>query len=102
MLFLIDMRKISNGNVAGIFLSQFAFTSTFELIVALILIYSCRLFEHQMGSRKFGAFVIYSWVVSLAMQLLFLELLSSIGLSIIPTSGPYFFVFALISFFYRK
>eukprot|EP01040_Poterioochromonas_malhamensis_P001368 gene1368-1449_t len=97
----LDIVKIGKGDFGRIFSSQFAFDSTTETIVALILIYSCRLFESQMGSRKFGAFVIFSWILSVLIQLLLLKLFQVIGLYLIPSPGPYFLVFAQLAFFYR-
>lgn len=98
----VDIVKIGKGDFGRIFSSQFAFDSTAETIVALILIYSCRLFESQMGSRKFGAFVIFSWILSVLLQLLLLKLFQVIGLYLIPSPGPYFLVFAQLAFFYSK
>ena len=79
-----------------LFTSQLVFRNKAQAIVGLILLYSCRDFERQMGSKKFGAFLSFSF---------FLSLLLLLPLGMIdycrPSPGPFFIIFSLLAFYYH-
>lgn len=97
----LDVDALIRGQAGRLLFSQFTFAYSAEVVVALILFYSCRMFERQMGSRKYAVFLLFTWVISLIVQLLIGFMTRSIGYTLVPTPGPYFFVFAQLAFFYR-
>jgi len=74
----------------------FFFSGTGETVTGMLLLYHFRLFERQMGSAKFAAFTLTTWV---AWALLYL-----VSFVLIPqraiTSGPYGLIFALLVQYY--
>ena len=56
----------------------------------------------QMGSRKFGNFMFLSWGMSTLGQVGLAATLSSIGLSVVPEPGPFFYIYSLLPFYYSK
>ncbi|KAL6059273.1 Rhomboid-like protein 20 [Balamuthia mandrillaris] len=81
-----------------LFTHKFFFSNPGELLLGLILIYYFRLFERQMGSSKFGAFVVLSTFISFLLELSYLVLFGRINSPYI--SGPYGFIFACVVLFY--
>jgi hypothetical protein len=79
-------------------MSVFAFSSTPELLFGIYLLYYFRVFERQIGSNKYSAFILFSIVVSLLTEVLAVVLLKD------PTnifaSGPYGLIFASFVPFY--
>ena len=53
-----------------------------------------------MGSRKFGNFMFLSWGLTTLSQVAFVATASSIGISLAPEPGPFFYIFSLIPFYY--
>ena len=53
---LFDYNRVLQGQVLRLLCSQFIFANTAQTFVGLSLMYVCRQFERQLGSRKFGAF----------------------------------------------
>lgn len=56
----------------------------------------------QMGSRKFGNFMFVSWGVATLGQIGLATALSTVGISIVPEPGPFFYIFSLLPFYYSK
>ena len=96
----LDLSNIYNGEVYRIALSPLFFLDTPQVIVGLILIYTLRQLERQMGSRKFGAFVLLSYVISLLAQVALIVTFSSVGYDIIPSPGPFYYIFSILPFFH--
>ena len=53
-----------------------------------------------MGSRKFGAFILLSYIISVFLQLAILIILSTVGINIAYTPGPFYYIYSLIPFYY--
>lgn len=68
----------------------------------MVLLYTCRQFERHMGSKKFGAFLVFTFFVSTLVSVGAAVTASSIGYYLIPSSGPFAFIFALLAFYYCK
>ncbi|CAN4109323.1 unnamed protein product [Withania somnifera] len=79
-------------------LSIFTFSSTPELVFGLYLLYYFRVFERQIGSNKYSVFLLFSFVVSLLLEVLALQLIKDPSLSIL--SGPYGLIFSSFVPFY--
>eukprot|EP01102_Stenamoeba_stenopodia_P018677 TRINITY_DN6898_c0_g1_i1.p1 TRINITY_DN6898_c0_g1~~TRINITY_DN6898_c0_g1_i1.p1 ORF type:complete len:298 (-),score=37.49 TRINITY_DN6898_c0_g1_i1:58-951(-) len=79
-----------------LFTNNLFFNTPGETLFGLILIYSFRLFERQMGTSKFGAFTLLCYIIS--------TLLHVGVLTLFPTrpivSGPYSFIFACLVLFH--
>ncbi|KAK4377887.1 hypothetical protein RND71_004183 [Anisodus tanguticus] len=73
-------------------ISAFTFSSTPELVFGLYLLYYFRVFERQIGSNKYSVFLLFSFVVSLLLEALALQLIKDPSLSIL--SGPYGLIFS--------
>uniref|UniRef100_A0A2P2MWB4 Peptidase S54 rhomboid domain-containing protein n=1 Tax=Rhizophora mucronata TaxID=61149 RepID=A0A2P2MWB4_RHIMU len=78
--------------------SVFAFSSTPELMFGLYLLYYFRVFERQIGSNKYSAFILFSVIVSLLFEILALALLRDPTATL--ASGPYGLIFASFVPFY--
>lgn len=85
-----------------VFTSHLPFSNSSQLIVGLILIYTLRLFERFMGSKKFGAFVFVSGAIATLSSLGLVSIASSLDLDLAPSPGPFFFIYSLLPLFYRK
>ncbi|KAJ8534141.1 hypothetical protein K7X08_007465 [Anisodus acutangulus] len=79
-------------------ISAFTFSSTPELVFGLYLLYYFRVFERQIGSNKYSVFLLFSFVVSLLLEALALQLIKDPSLSIL--SGPYGLIFSSFVPFY--
>jgi membrane associated rhomboid family serine protease len=88
---------VSKFQVWKLVTNHFVFSSPGELLFGLILIYYFRVFERQMGSSKFGAFVCISVALSTLLQVSFLTIFPSFEK---PVSGPYAIIFACFMLFY--
>eukprot|EP01041_Mallomonas_annulata_P011809 gene11809-24740_t len=97
----LDLRRIYQGELWRAFTCSFAFSSLPQLIIGLMLMYTFRQFERQFGSKKFGSLVFLSYCISTLLQIAFVVLASSSGYSIVPTSGPFFFIYCMIPLFYQ-
>lgn len=98
----LDLYKLGEGQLWRLLSSQIVFESTAEAIVGLMLIYTFRQFERQMGTRKFGFFVFLSLIISLFNLMTFQILLLSVDIHFVPASGPYFLIYAMLAIFYCK
>ncbi|CAN4118666.1 unnamed protein product [Withania somnifera] len=79
-------------------ISVFTFSSTPELVFGLYLLYYFRIFERQIGSNKYSVFLLFSFVVSLFLEVLALQLIKDPSFSIL--SGPYGLIFSSFVPFY--
>lgn len=102
LLCTLDVDRLLAGELWRLLTGHLIFPSTSQALFAVILFYSYRHFERQMGSRKYAAFLVFSWIVSSLLILAVAATAQSIGISFVPASGPYFFVFAQLAFYYRK
>lgn len=82
--------------------SFLVFQNGAQTIVGLILLYTCRQFERQMGSKKFGAFLVISLVISTLLSIALAVVAASIGFYLVPSSGPFPLVFALMTYYFCK
>jgi len=71
------------------------FTGAGELLFGFILIYTFRMFERHMGTRRFSMFILSSTTIYSLLQLAFYVILRGISLP----SGPYPFIFACMSLY---
>ena len=55
-----------------------------------------------MGSKKFGAFVFLSSVISTLSSLGLVSIAASMDFEIFPSPGPFFFIYSMLPLFYRK
>lgn len=111
-LLCLDVNRIciSKFEVWRFLTHQLPFSSTGELIVGSILLYSFRLFERQMGSRKFGSFVTVISMTSSIIEFCLLlaynaGTLKSKGLPselLLPMVGPYSLIYAMFSLYFLK
>eukprot|EP01095_Lingulamoeba_sp_RSL-Kostka_P001694 TRINITY_DN1247_c0_g1_i1.p1 TRINITY_DN1247_c0_g1~~TRINITY_DN1247_c0_g1_i1.p1 ORF type:complete len:373 (-),score=86.92 TRINITY_DN1247_c0_g1_i1:18-1136(-) len=79
-----------------LFTSNFCFTTMSEFFFGMMLLYTFRMFERQMGSGKFSVFFIFSIGISLMSKLAF----SYFGYN--QSSGPYGYIYAALVLFYAK
>ena len=96
-----DLRYLLRGELWRLITGQIVFKTMAQAFVAVILLYTYRQFERQLGLRKFGAFVVVSYATSVVMQLTVVVLCYAVGANIVPTSGPFFLLFALLPFYYN-
>jgi len=96
----LDMYRIMQGDWWRLFTSFFVFQNTAQAIVGLIILYSCRQFERQMGSRKFGAFLVFTMMLATLLSTAFVVVAASIGFHLVPSSGPFSLIFALTAYYY--
>jgi hypothetical protein len=72
-----------------------------QVFLSLILFYTYRFLERQMGSRKYGAFLFLSWFFVTISLVIIMVIANAMKSTFTPTCGPFFFVFAQLAFFYR-
>eukprot|EP01038_Epipyxis_sp_PR26KG_P016494 gene16494-22514_t len=96
----LDLPHLYRGELWRLISGQLIFQSLPQTVVGLILLYTCRQFERQMGIRKFGAFLFFSFLISTSILLAMIVTASSVGYEFIPSCGPYFIIFSLLSFYY--
>ncbi|PRP78619.1 hypothetical protein PROFUN_13472 [Planoprotostelium fungivorum] len=78
-----------------LFSHHIPFTGAGELLFGFILIYTFRMFERHMGTRKFGMFILASTGIYSSLQLALYVIAKSVSLP----SGPYPFIFACMSLY---
>jgi len=74
-----------------------------DMVTAMVMggmLYSLRLFERQMGSSKFGAFVFVGTALDVASRLAFLAIpgVGSKGVA----AGPFHIIFSLLPLYFRE
>jgi membrane associated rhomboid family serine protease len=96
-----DYTEIFSGHVSRLITSQLAFENMAQTIVGLMLLYSFRTIERQMGVKKFGAYVLFSYTISILLQLAVAVLVvSNFDVNFVPIPGPYFLIFSLLAIYY--
>jgi len=96
-----DLYKVIHGEIWRLITTHLVFRNPAQLIVGLMVLYSLRGFERQMGSKKFGAYLIYCLLASTVLSILFILILDVLmGLSFVPSSGPFFLIYSLMIFYY--
>jgi hypothetical protein len=98
-----DVVRISGGEYFRLLGCQMFFPSVPQAVVGAFLVYTLRQLERMMGTRKLGAFLFVSYVLTLVLQLAFVVVLQTLmgGRYMVPASGPYFFIFGLLPLFAR-
>lgn len=91
-----------HGEIWRLLFGHLAFRNMSQTVIGLILLYIYRSFERQMGSRKYGGFLFLSWIYSNIIYAILLLITNSAHSNFSPSSGPFFFIFAQLAFFYRK
>lgn len=71
-----------------------------QTLIGMLILYICRQFERQLGSRKYGSFVFLSFCVALLVQFLVVLITNALDLDFIPAHGPFFLIFSLLPLFY--
>ena len=97
----INLQAMYHGEIHRIALSSLFFTSTSQIFIGLVLVYTLRQVERLMGSRKFGAFVVVSFLLSLLMQLAIVVAGNTMMITFIPSPGPFYYIFSTMPFFHR-
>jgi membrane associated rhomboid family serine protease len=90
----------SGSNILRFLGKQLVFENMAQTIVGVMLLYTFRQFERQMGSRKFGVFVLMSAVSTVICEVIFAGLMGGAGIRFVPASGPYSIIFSLLVMFY--
>mmetsp|Transcript_12415 Transcript_12415/g.22985 ORF Transcript_12415/g.22985 Transcript_12415/m.22985 type:complete len:327 (-) Transcript_12415:86-1066(-) len=97
----IDTVSLANGNYARILSNGIYFPSYPQVISSVILLYSFRQFERQMGSNKFGSFVLTSYVLATLTQMGIVVSASSMGVPLTLSAGPYFLIYSLLACYHK-
>jgi membrane associated rhomboid family serine protease len=97
-----DLYGLMHGQLWRVVTSFLVFQNSAQIIVGLILLYTCRQFERQMGSKKFGAFLVFSVFVSTLIGLAIIVAAWSIGFYLVPSPGPFPLIFALMTYYFCK
>ena len=80
-----------------------AFENMAEALVGSIILYNSRQFERQLGIKKYTALVVLAYITTIALQLIILAILNSVGVNDYTfASGPYFILFSLLTLYYGK
>lgn len=95
-----DLEAVSKGNLHRLVTSQLVFTSVAQTMVGLSLLYVCRQFERQLGSRKFGAFTFLSFTLSALLAVAMASFTKAMDYDYSPSSGPYTLIFSLLVLYY--
>lgn len=99
----LDLNKLYIGQEYRLISSQLIFDNVPQAIVGSIIMYGFRTFERQMGSRKFGTFLIISFIINLIIELILSGIITSSITALkstVVTSGPFFYIYALVPFYY--
>ena len=101
-LVALDIFRIGNGQLWRLITGQLIFENMGQTVVGAMLLYTFRQFERQMGSKKFGCFVVMSLLMSTMCLLTIAILAMSIEAVFIPASGPFALIFASLALFYAR
>jgi membrane associated rhomboid family serine protease len=109
-LLALDRQGLQSMQLWRLFTHHFVFNSMGETIFGLILLYQFRLFERQMGSKKFGAFTVLSMFVSSLVEIASLTLFNRDAVYLergaaaargLRLSGPFTLIFSLFVQYWR-
>lgn len=102
-LHVLELSEVFKGQVWRLLTSHLVFNNMGQAFFGLIALYNLRQFERQLGAKKFAAFLVISYIISLFSQILVLFLVNTVGgQHFVFDNGPYFLIFALLSLFYCK
>jgi len=94
----LDRASLLKLQVYRLFTSHLFFRSTTgEMFSGLLALYCLRIFERQLGERKFASFVFSSLFISILIQIAVLVLYTS---STLVFAGPYSVIFSLFVLYY--
>lgn len=103
MFYILDLTNIMNGQVWRLFTSQLVFENMAQGLIGTIILYTTRQFERQLGVRKYAAFTVISYLLSLALQIAIISLCNATNITVINlTSGPYFIIFSSLVLYFCK
>ena len=97
----ISLQSMYHGEIHRIALSSLFFTSTSQILIGLVLIYTLRQIERLLGSRKFGAYVFFSFFLSLLIQVAIVVAGNTMLITLIPSPGPFYYIFSTMPLFHR-
>lgn len=97
----LDLHGLYRGELWRLFVSPFCFRSMPQLVVGIMLMYTLRQFERQLGPRKFGSLVFLGLILSVLLHFAAIAIAFSCGYHIVPSPGPFFFIYALLPLFYK-
>ena len=97
----INLQGMYHGEIHRLALSSLFFTSTPQILVGLMLIYTLRQVERLMGSRKFGSFIFLSFFLSLLIQLAIVVAGNTMMITFLPSPGPFYYIFSTMPFFHQ-
>ncbi len=95
-------RVVTHGEFGRLVSSQFIFSTPSQAMFAVIMLYTCRLFERQLGTKKYGAFFFSSLLLTLMLNVGLSFVFRTAGIRFAPAAGPYFFLFAQMALFHSK
>jgi len=94
---VLDKPGLGLGEYWRLVTSHFVFLTTGEMVCGLILLYAFRLFERQMGSKKYGVFVLLSLFIASLIEFILLHYEPAT----LVFGGPYAIIFAqIVQYFY--
>jgi len=98
-----SLRKVLAGDYANLVTTFLAYDDKIQLAVGSVLLHMLRVFELQFGSRKFGSFVFFSWLLAVLFHVALATACESAGVAAVqPATGPFFLVFALLVLYYHN
>lgn len=98
----LDIFSIGSGQLWRLVTGQLIFENMAQTAVGAMLLYTFRQFERQMGSKKFGGFVVITLLLSTVALMTVAVLAASIEAVFIPASGPFALIFAALALFYNR
>ena len=101
LIMMDDIPSIAD-TIWRLLLSQLIFSSMAQTFVGLLLLYCFRQFERQMGSRKFGFFVIFSYLLSFLSVFCTIIIFQAFGNNYFPAPGFFSLIFSCLSLYYSK
>jgi len=96
-IFKPSLDKLVRYEFCSLFTSRFLFLSIGETLCGIALLYNFRIFERQMGSKKYGAYVLLSLFISTLLEL-FIQYYFSVPT--VSYCGPYFLIFSQLVMYY--
>lgn len=71
-----------------------------QCLVSLILIYAFRQLERHMSSRAFCGLLFVNLCLTILFEMMLLSILLGMGLKVIPSAGPFFYLLGLLPMYY--
>jgi hypothetical protein len=97
----LDLNRIVVKHELGRLLwSQFVFTTSTQALFAVIILFTCRWFERQLGIKKYGAFFAITLLLTFVINVLLSITLNAMNVNFVVAPGPYFFIFAQLALFH--